>query len=144
MNAPDNVTPFPSSRRPPPKAPDLRVPALAVYGLGLIAFALFLSGRQYADLVAIACAVGAVIIAAGRRDEGPAWIRSHHEFGLRTLVIAGAIWTLLSLVAYVPFLVKPALFARVAIGLWLAARCLYGIVQTVRKKIISNPRTALF
>lgn len=146
MTSPGNVTPFPGPRKPPPKGPDLRGPALAMYGLAIVSLALFLSGRQFADLLAIAAGVAAVAIAAGRRDEGPAWIRAHYEFGLRTVVIAGALWTLLSLLAslggFVPLLIDASWWARVGIGLWLVVRCLYGAVQTLRRKIISNPRTA--
>lgn len=142
MSQPNNVTKFPGPRRPAaPKGPDLRWPALAVYGLGVAAFALFLSGRQFADLAGLAFGIAAVVIAAGRRDEGPAWVRSHHEFGLRTVVIAGAIWTLLSLLTFLPMLILPSYIARLVLGGWLLIRSVYGAGQVLRRKIISNPRT---
>lgn len=142
MSQPNNVTKFPGPRRPPaPKGPDLRGPALAVYALGVGAFALFLSGRPFADLAGFALGIAAVVIAAGRRDEGPAWIRSHHEFGLRTIVITGAFWTLLSLLTFLPFLIAASWYAKLALGAWLLVRCVYGAGQVLRRKIISNPRT---
>jgi len=142
MSQPNNVTKFPGPRRPQaPKGPDLRGPALSVYALGVAAFALFLSGLQFADLAGFAFGIAAVVIAAGRRDEGPAWIRSHHEFALRTIVIAGALWTLLSLLTFVPVLILPSWYARLALGGWLLVRSVYGAGQVLRKKIISNPRT---
>lgn len=142
MSQPNNVTKFPGPRRPQvPKGPDLRGPALAVYALGVGAFGLFLTGRQYADLAGLALGIAAVVIAAGRRDEGPAWIRSHHEFALRTIVIAGALWTLLSLATFLPILILATWYAKLALGAWLLLRCVYGAGQVFRKKIISNPRT---
>ncbi|NDC58393.1 MAG: hypothetical protein EBZ50_06140 [Alphaproteobacteria bacterium] len=141
---PNNVTPFPGPRRPPPKPADPRGPAFAVYGLGLLSFGLLISGRPFADLLGFACGFAAVAIAAGRREEGPAWLRSHYEFGLRTLVITGAIWTLASLATFVPLLIAPVWIAKLALGAWLVLRTLYGLVQTSRRKIIANPKTPLF
>jgi len=138
-----NVTKFPGPRRPLSKGPELRPQAVLVYVMGVTSFGLFMSGRPYADLVGMAVGVAAVAIAAGKREDGPAWVRSHYDFALRTIVIAAATVTLLSLVTFLPVLILAAWFAKLAVGVWLLVRCLVGIFQALRLKPIRDSRTLL-
>lgn len=143
MPDPDNVTRLPSRRPSGPDWSDPRTQVIVVYAMGVVSFGLFMSGRGFLDLLAMGLGVAAVIIAASKRDEGVPWARSHFTFALRTLVIAGALWTLLSLSMILIITIPFVWFAKWALGVWLVVRAAVGIVRALERKGIANPETML-
>ena len=143
MSDPGNVSRFPTPPRQTLNWSDPRVQVITVYALGAISFWLFMSGRSFADLIGFGIGVAAIAIAAGKRDEGPGWARTHFEFGLRTFIITGAIWVLLSLSLILIITAPLVWIGRWALGLWLIVRVVVGVVRALDRKPINDPRTML-
>ena len=149
MSDSNNVTPL---HPPAPKKPffDPRDPkslTFLVYGLTVLAFGISL-GNQLVNWIGLGLGVAALMICASRRDEGAFWARSHFEFVLRTLVIGGAAWTLVSLLGIVvdliPLLGKfVILTAKGVIMIWVVARVAVGYLKASDTKVIANPVTWL-
>lgn len=146
MQRDDNVTPFRPRRSPQKryaggggwKSP--RGMVLAMHALTLSTFAVFFFGSGLVDWLALAIGVAALAIAAGRREEGMPWARTHHEMGLRTLVIGGAVWTLGSLLGIIPGLGVVVLAVQVGVCLWVLLRAGVGFGRGAMRLPMSNPR----
>lgn len=146
MNENSNVRPL----RPPTPAKrkfDLRDPetlARAVHIAALSAFVILWLGSGPIDMIGIGVGVAAIAIAASKRDEASPWLRTHHEFALRTIVVAGAVWTLVSLVGIVPLLGWFIMWiAQPVIILWVLVRCVVALVRAFDRKPIANPLSLL-
>ncbi len=151
MNDMNNVTPL---RRPKPKKPafDARDPksqVQLVYGLTIASFAIMWLGNQFVDWIGMGLGVAALVISASKRDEGVFWARSHFEFALRTIIIAGVGWTLLSLfgliIGLIPFVGPLAIFvAKAGVLGWVALRSGFGFMKASDTKALPNPVSWLF
>ena len=145
MSDSNNVTPL---HPPAPKKPffDPRDPkslTFLVYGLTVLAFGISL-GNQLVNWIGLGLGVAALAICASRRDEGAFWARSHFEFVLRTLVIGGAAWTLVSLIGVIPLLGWIiAWIAKPVIMVWVVVRVAVGYLKASDTKVITNPVTWL-
>ncbi len=145
----DNVTPFRPRKSPQKRyagAGGLKSPrgqVVAMHALTLTAFAIFFFGGGVSDWLALAVAIAALAIAAGRREEGMPWARTHHEMGLRTLVIGGAVWTLSSLLAFIPAAGIAIIAVRIAVLLWVLLRAGVGLGRAAMRLPMSNPKGAL-
>lgn len=104
---------------------DIKRSAFAVYLLYLGTFILL-----------VPAVVGAVI-AYKSRDEGPAWLRSHYVFQIRTfwISVAATVATILGF----PIGFGPVLF--MALVVWVTLRCFVGMVRLHRGEPIYNPQT---
>lgn len=155
----DNVTPFRRPpRRPPPRQPGgnplrshrgkaVLVHVLTLAAFGVYAFArFFLTGSQdfLVTLVGLAFGIGALLIAAANRYEGMPWAVTHHEHGLRTIVIGAAAWTLISLLGMLPGAGIFVYYALVAVAAWVALRAIVDLVLAVMRRRVPNPKSLLF
>jgi uncharacterized membrane protein len=144
MPSPDNVSRFPTPRRSggfnfrQPKAQ-----VLGMYGLGIAAFFTLRWGGGLVDFLGIGLAVAAVAIAASKRDEPPAWAATHHEFGLRTLVIAGAAWVLFGLTKVLTITIPIVNLIEYVILLWLLVRSVVGSVRALDERRVEKPDSLL-
>jgi uncharacterized membrane protein len=142
----DNVTPF-RPRRPPPKRSDPlkshRGKAVIVHALTLGAFATYLFANPPVTFFGLALGIAAIAIAASNRREGMPWATTHHEQGLRTIVIGAAVWTLGSLLAFFPALASVSFGITVVVALWVLLRAGVGIVLAGLRKPVPNPRGML-
>jgi uncharacterized membrane protein len=156
----DNVTPF---RRPPPKRPVApqqsggwgfkthRGKAVLVHVLALACFALpyLIGGGQLMRFVGLGLGIAAAVIAYTSRGEAMPWAATHHEQAIRTLLIAFAIMTVLTL----PSLVIPRdsitvmswylpvyFWGNVIVAIWAGLRALIGLVLASMRKPVPNPR----
>ncbi len=145
-----NVTRFPGPRRQPagPSGPRGRfdwrapkTPVLAGYVASLIAVALVIAG---AGLVAGLFAVISAVIAASKREEGPLSVRSHHEYNLRGLIIAGSVWVLTGALRFAPLLGEALVWVGLAGGIWLFARTAFGLVNALRDRPVPRPQSLFF
>lgn len=144
-----NVTRFPGPRRraPGPTGPggrfDWRAPkatVLAGYGASLSAAVLVISGMGlFGGLLAVIAAV----IAATRREEGAASIRSHHEFNLRGLVIAGSLWVLGGALHFLPLPDGALVWVGIGAGVWLLVRTAFGLVLAIADRPVPRPQSLL-
>jgi uncharacterized membrane protein len=140
----DNVTRFPPPAPRPDWRADVRTPIHAVHGLIAAAFGIFWFLGGFWEWIGIGMAVAAAAIALSKRDETGSWMRSHYEFGLRTVVIAGAVWTLWTLIGIVPVIGWTiAWVGKVALLLWVSLRAIFGIMRAAEKRPIPNARTWL-
>lgn len=143
-----NVTPF---RRSPQREPDRRsgsmkdphAQAVLVHGLAIGCFAVFFfSSGQLFDFLALACGFGALIIAASKRSDPPSWAATHHEFTLRTMLIAGSIWLVAAALTIVPLLGGLLAFpVKVALLAWVGVRSGYAILRARDRAPIPRPRS---
>lgn len=152
MTSNNNVTPF--RPRPPEKQPDRRpsnikdphIQAMLVHALSVASFAiLFFTWGELFNLLGIGIGFAALAIAASRRTEAPSWAATHHEFGLRTVLIGGIVWMLSSLLAIVPALGGLLVWA-VHIGVlgWAGLRSGFAILRARERAPMVRPRSFLF
>lgn len=145
MGDTDNVTRFPAPMKKPLFDPrDPKSQTFLVYLLAVIAFAVSWAGNHFTSWIGLGCGIAALAISASKRDEGVFWARSHFDFVLRTVVIGGVVWTLVSLVGIIPFLGGAVAWTlKPIIMLWVLVRCIVGFVRASDTKVITNPTTWL-
>lgn len=124
--------------------------AVLVHALTLLCFLLpFLIGGQVMQFVGLGLGIAAGVIAFSSRAETTPWATTHHEQALRTLIIAFAITTVLSL----PSLVIPrdaatiwgwyapvVFWGGVVVLIWAGLRAIVGLVLATMRKAVPNPR----
>lgn len=120
-----------------------RAQVALMYALGIAAFTALVFGDGLIDWVGTGFGVAALAIAASRKDLPPSWAASHHEFGLRTLIIAGCAWMLLALSKILIITIPFAALAQIGVGLWLLARSVVGLVRGLDERPIERPETLL-
>jgi uncharacterized membrane protein len=143
----DNITPFPV-RRPAPKPPmrdggDARRIVLGAHGLTAAAFVVFMFIGPPINLIGYVVGAAALLIAASKRSEGPAWAARHYEYILRTIIIGAVAWTLNNLIGLIPGIASISGIAAWGILGWVAIRSLSGLWQASRALAIDNPKTFL-
>jgi len=151
VNDINNVTPFkrpPKQKKPAFDVRDPKSQVHLVYGLTVCAFGIMLLSAPFMGWVGMGMGAAALMIAVSKRDEGVFWARSHFEFALRTLVIASAVWILVSLVgalvSIIPFIGGPTVFlAKAAVAVWATVRSGFGFLRASDTKVIDNPVTWL-
>ena len=153
----DNIMPF-RPRRPQPKGPrfNLQSPrGKAIFVEALTLAAVLLSALPFAPItwpmptlmgplleyLPLVPGLTALFAAAGNRGAAMLWARTHHEFVLRTLVIAGCAVMLFNLLAFVPVLALAvfALYARIVVLIWAGLRALIGLVLAIMRRAIPHP-----
>ena len=154
----DNVTPFRRPpRRPPPKpSPSMglttpRGKAVFVHVMTIACFAVqFVIAGQLGQLVGIALAIAAGVVAFSNRYDAMPWTTTHHEHVLRTLIIGFVITTLVGL----PMLVIPRdtlasiigvygqvlFWTNLVLLIWVLIRSGVGLVLAIMRKPIPHPR----
>lgn len=95
--------------------------------------------------IGLAIGVAALAIASSNRMDGMPWARTHHEFALRTIIIAAAGLTLLSLLLFIPggALTMVWFWGRIVIVIWAGLRALIGLGLAIFRRPIPNPRGPL-
>ena len=145
----DNVTPFRPRRpqRPAPKRSDPlkshRGKVVIVHLLTLAAFAIYLLTRAPITFLGLAFGIAAIAIASSNRREGMPWATTHHEQALRTIVIGAAVWTLGSLLAFIPGMGSVSFGITIVVGLWVLLRAGVGLVLGGLRKPVPNARGML-
>ena len=145
----DNVTPFRPRRpqRPAPKKSDPlkshRGKVLIVHALTLAAFAIYLFTSAPVTFLGLAFGIAAIAIASSNRREGMPWAITHHEQGLRTIVIGAAVWTLGSLLAFIPAMSSVSFGISIVVALWVLLRSGAGLVLGALRKPVLNARGML-
>ncbi|MGE0828199.1 MAG: hypothetical protein AB7O04_02475 [Hyphomonadaceae bacterium] len=149
----DNVTPF--RRRPPPPKPQKGNPlkshrgkVILVHALTLIAFGIyvaarFMDPRSFVGFIGLAFGIAAVAIAASNRMEGMPWAMTHHEQALRTIVIGAAVWTIASLLLFLPMLGVATLWIQALVALWVLIRACAGLVLAALRRPVFNAKGLL-
>jgi len=155
----DNVTPF---RRPPPKPvrpqqsggmglKTHRGRAVLVHILTLACFALpfLIGGGQLVQLIGLALGIAAAVIAYTSRAEATPWAATHHEQALRTLLIAFAVTTVLSLPALViprsavtvlSYYALVVFWGNIVVLIWAGIRALVGLALAVMRRPVFNAK----
>lgn len=155
----DNVTPF---RRPPPRPTrpqqqggmgfrTHRGKAVLVHVLTIFCFAApyLLGGGQIVRFVYLGMGVAAGVIAYTSRPEAMPWAATHHEQALRTLLIAFAATTLLSLPGFVisrdamsalSWYLPIYFWGNVIVALWAGVRAIVGLALAAMRRPTFNPR----
>ncbi len=146
-----NVTPFRRPKRPPPRlnVQSPRGKAVLVEAMTLLTFVLsFIFPSPPLGLLAILPAIVGVLIASQNRNAAMPWARTHHEFGLRTIVIGMVALMLISLIGLLPLI--PSLYkamvifwGTVIVCLWGGLRGLAGLVMAIMRRAIPHPRGLL-
>lgn len=162
----DNVTPF---RRPPkrPVAPQQRGgmgfkthrgKVVLVHLLTIASFAVpfvlaAFIGPQNAQLIGFGIALGGAFVAYSSRDGATPWAATHHEQGLRTIIIASIILTILSLPRLVVSLEVTSFWqvygpiwfwGRIIVLIWAGLRAVLGLILAALRRPVFNARGWLF
>lgn len=86
-----------------------------------------------------------VIIALARKDEAPAWLRSHYDFQIWTFIyplLLGLILFAMALtIILIPLTVIGGLLCGLFLALWILARCGVGLVRLVDGRPNPDPRS---
>jgi len=149
MNEPNNVTPFRPRPKPAPpgrKVFDAQRPqhkVFLVHGLTLAAFAVSWLFGFPLELLGVAAGVAAVAVAASNRREGMPWAQTHHEFGLRTLLLGGGVWMIAGMLVFLPLIGGLVIFVQIAVLIWAGLRAGVGLLWALQRKPVANPLTPL-
>jgi uncharacterized membrane protein len=146
-----NVTPFRRPKRPPLKlnVQSPRGKAVLVEAMALLTFVLsFVFPAPPLSFLAIVPAIVGVLVASQNREAAMPWARTHHEFGLRTIVIGMVALMLISLVGLLPLIhalykATVMFWGMVIVCLWGGLRGLIGLVMAIMRRAIPHPRGLL-
>ncbi len=146
---PNNVTPFRARPRPRASAPkgfDAQRPqhkVFMVHGLTLASFLVTWLLAFPLELLGFAAAVAAVAVASANRRDGMPWAQTHHEFGLRTILLGGAVWIIAGMLAFLPLIGFVVAFVHIAVLIWVGVRAIAGLVRAYLRRPVPNPHTPL-
>lgn len=148
MDRRDNVTPFRPRRPNQPQRPgfDLQRPqhkVFLVHALTLATFAVYGFFTTPITYLGLGLGVAAVAIAASNRAQGMPWAATHHEFALRTVLIAGAVWMLSGLLLILPGAGAVVFGVQWVTLAWVAVRVAAGFIRALLRRPTPNPRTPL-
>lgn len=110
-------------------------------------------GGQAAQLVGFGIGLAGVLVAYSSRETATPWAATHHEQGLRTIIIATVLITVLGLpglviqqdiVAFWRVYNPIAFWGWVLIVLWGGLRAVVGLFLAGMRKPVPNPRGWLF
>jgi uncharacterized membrane protein len=110
-----------------------------MHGLTLGAFAGFFLLGGMLEFIAMAAGIAAIAIAATNRQDGMPWARTHHEFGLRTLIIGGVTWVLAGLAGAIPLIGMVAWFVMIGVLLWVGLRGVVGLLRGAARQPMERP-----
>lgn len=143
----DNVTPFrrPSKPRPERSNPlkSHRGKVVLVHALTLAAFAAYYFLQAPLTYLGLALGIAAVAIAASNRHEGMPWALTHHEQATRTIIIGAAVWTLGSLLSFIPGAGVATPWVQLIAAIWVALRAAIGLALAGLRRPVPNPRGLL-
>jgi|688.fasta_scaffold865117_2 uncharacterized membrane protein len=150
MNEPTNITPFRRRPQPPklqgPRGFDPQRPqhkALLMHALTAAAFLINWAAPFPGSLIGLGAGIGAVAIAQSNRREGMPWAQTHHEFGIRTLLLGAAVWVVsgLLIMAPAPGVATAVSFIQLLVLAWVLARAAVGFWRALNRKPTPNPLT---
>jgi uncharacterized membrane protein len=101
-----------------------------------ISYVLFLIGPTNGLTMLIAA-----VIAYMRKDQAPAWIASHYEFQLRTVIYALALLVIAIVCAVTIVLIPIAALIWLLWSLWVIIRVVVGIIRLVDGRANPDPTT---
>jgi len=117
--------------------------------LACFAVPFLIGGGQLIRFVGLGLGIAAAVIAYTSRPEAMPWAATHHEQALRTLFIAFAITTLLTLPSLVISRDATAVmsgfmliyfWANIIVAIWAGVRALVGLVLAGMRRPTFNPR----
>ena len=116
-----------------------------MHGLTAAAFLVTWALTFPLSLLGLGAGIGAVAIAQSNRRDGMPWAQTHHEFGVRTLLLGAAVWVVVGLLVMLPI---PGLAAivdlvQLAVLVWVLARTAAGIWRALNRRPTPNPMTPL-
>lgn len=99
------------------------------------------AAMQLVKLLPLIPGIAALFIAIENRTAAMPWARTHHEFALRTLVIAGCATTLFGLLGFIPFPIvgMVGLVGILVSLLWAFLRAGIGTGLAVFRRAIPHP-----
>jgi len=84
-----------------------------------------------------------VIIAFMRKDKAPAWLASHYEFQIRTVLYAIALVLIAIIGVFTVILIPLSLLIWLLLGLWIVVRCVVGLMRIVDARPNPDPTSFL-
>lgn len=86
----------------------------------------------------------AAIIAWLRRDKAPAWLASHYEFQLRTVIYAIALLVVAFICLLTVILIPVAVLIYILWTLWVIIRVIIGLIRLIDGRPNPDPATFWF
>lgn len=84
-----------------------------------------------------------LIIAFMRKDQAPAWLATHYEFQIRTVIYAIALFVIAVIGFFTVILIPLSLLIWFLLGLWVVVRVAVGLMRLVDARPHPNPQTFL-
>lgn len=84
-----------------------------------------------------------VIIAFMRKDRAPAWLATHYEFQIRTVLYAIALVLVAIIGVFTVILIPLSLLIWLLLGLWIVVRCVVGLMRIVDARPNPDPTSFL-
>lgn len=104
--------------------------------MAAIGYVLFLVGPANVLTMIIA-----VIIAWFRKDKAPAWLATHYEFQLRTLIYAAVLLVISIISAISVILIPVAVLIWLLWSFWVIVRAIVGLIRLVDGRPNPDPET---
>lgn len=106
--------------------------------IAAIVYVLYLIGPANGFTVLIG-----LIIAFMRKDKAPAWLATHYEFQIRTVVYAIAL-VLIAIIGFITVILIPlSLLIWLLLGIWIVIRCAVGLMRLVDARPNPDPSSFL-
>lgn len=83
----------------------------------------------------------AAVIAFFRRDKAPAWLASHYEFQLRTVVYAVALLVVAFVCLLTVILIPVAVLIYILWTVWVLIRVIVGLIRLIDGRANPDPKT---
>jgi uncharacterized membrane protein len=115
-------------------APDPELPPALTQDktMALVIYILYLVGLTN-GLTAV---IGLILAYVSKRD-APAWLRSHYVFQIRTFWIS----LLLACIGGLLLIIGVGVLVLAAVGVWIAVRCVLGLMSLIRGEAYPNPQS---
>lgn len=88
-----------------------------------------------------------VIIALARKDEAPAWLKSHYDFQVWTflypILLVALLLAMMLTIILIPLVPLIGMLCGLFLGLWILARCVVGLIRLVDGRGNPDPRSFL-
>ena len=119
---------------PTETAPDPDLPPTLAQDktMALVVYVLFLVG-----LTNGLTAVIGLVLAYVSKGDAPGWLQSHYVFQIRTFWIS----LLLAAIGCLLLIVGVGVLILAAVGVWVAVRCILGLMRLVRGEAYPNPQS---
>jgi uncharacterized membrane protein len=116
-----------------------------MHGLTAAAFLLNFFLAFPFSLIGLAAGIAAVAIAQSNRRDGMPWAQTHHEFGVRTLLLGAAVWVVVGLLVMLPLpgVAAAVQVVQLVVLVWVLIRTAAGVWRALNRKPTPNPLTPL-